>query len=218
MSVWARRFSRVVAGACACAIVAAASIAAAETLDRVLAVVSGNLILLSDVTAARELGLAAVPAGAADPVAAVLSALIDRELIIAEVNRYAPPDPSDEAVARALAGVRGRFRDDAEYRAALSRSGVDEAYLRRRLREDLRIRAYLDQRFTVMPPSDADVDRYYRDHPQAFTRDGTRLPLDAVREEVIRILAGERRKAMIDDWVAGLRRRTEVTDLYLPER
>ena len=43
--------------------------AAAETIDRVLAVVAGQLITLSDVTAARDLGLQTAE-GAADPVRA----------------------------------------------------------------------------------------------------------------------------------------------------
>ncbi|PYR29133.1 MAG: hypothetical protein DMF92_12560, partial [Acidobacteria bacterium] len=56
---------------------------AGETIDRVLALVAGQLITLTDVTAARDLGLVSADA-AADPVRAVLSKLIDRELILAE--------------------------------------------------------------------------------------------------------------------------------------
>src|SRR6266705_1003447 len=69
----------------------------AETLDRVLAVVAGQLITLTDVTAARDLGLQSAD-GASDPVRAVLTKLIDRELVLAEVERYAPPEPTADAV------------------------------------------------------------------------------------------------------------------------
>src|SRR5262249_46368936 len=48
-----------------------------EVVDRLLAVVSGELILLSDVSAARELGLVRADASG-DAVGATLSALIDR--------------------------------------------------------------------------------------------------------------------------------------------
>ena len=41
----------------AAVVVALSGIGAAETIDRVLAVVAGQVILLSDVTAARDLGL-----------------------------------------------------------------------------------------------------------------------------------------------------------------
>ncbi|PYR47280.1 MAG: hypothetical protein DMF89_19360 [Acidobacteria bacterium] len=45
----------------------------AETIDRVLAVVAGQIITLSDVTAARDLGLQ-TPGSATDPVRAVAGA------------------------------------------------------------------------------------------------------------------------------------------------
>ena len=120
----------------------------AETIDRVLAVVAGQLITLSDVTAATDLGLQS-PAGAADPIRAVLSKLIDRELVLAEVDRYAPAEPTAEAVDRDVQRVRQRFASAAAFTAALTRSGLDEPHLRETLRQDLRVRAYLDQRFSA---------------------------------------------------------------------
>ncbi len=146
----------------------------AEVIDRVLAVVNGDLIMLSDVTAARELGLVAID-NAADPIRAVLSALIDRALELDEVDRYAPPEPSADAVDREVAMVRVRFPSQAAFDAALARAGIDLQHLRATLREDLRIRAYLDQRFVASDP---------------------------------------RRPQLVTDWLAGLRRRAELNDLY----
>jgi len=154
----------------------AAAAARAETIDRVLAVVAGQLITLTDVTAALDLRLQATD-GAADPVRAVLSKLIDRELILSEVDRYAPPEPTAEAVDREVQRVLARFPSQEALDAALARSGIDEKHLRETLRQDLRMRAYLDQRFTA---------------------------------------ATDRRQALLDDWMAGLRRRGDVIDLYLP--
>jgi hypothetical protein len=126
------------------------SVVAAETIDRVLAVVAGQLITLTDVTAATDLGLQSAD-GAADPVRAVLSKLIDRELVLAEVDRYAPAEPTAEAVDREVQRVRQRFSSPEAFDSALARSGIDEAHLRETLRQDLRMRAYLDQRFSVSP-------------------------------------------------------------------
>ena len=39
-------------------------------------------------------------------------------------------------------------------------------------------------------------------------------PLEDVRDEVAQTLAFERRQTMVDDWIAGLRRRAAVTDVY----
>src|SRR5688572_16286271 len=77
----------------------AGPVLADEIIDRVLAVAAGNLIMLSDVNAARDLGLI-VPGEAADPSREILSRLIDRALVLAEVDRYAPPEPEAAAVDR----------------------------------------------------------------------------------------------------------------------
>jgi hypothetical protein len=150
----------------------------AETIDRLLAVVAGQLIMLSDVTAATDLGLESAD-GAADPVRAVLSKLIDRELVLAEVDRYSPPEPTAEAVDREVLRVRQRFPSQTAFDSALARSGIDEPHLRETLRQDLRMRAYLDQRFSAAP---------------------------------------DQRLNAINDWMAGLRRRGGVIDLYLAGR
>ena len=125
--------------------------AADEILDRVLAVAAGDVILLSDVRAARDLGL--VPAGdAADPDRVALSALIDRALMLDEVNRYAPPEPAVAAVDVAFGRVTEHVGSLAALDAVLARVGLDERQARQILRQDLRIRAYLDQRFSGDTP------------------------------------------------------------------
>jgi hypothetical protein len=123
---------------------------AAETIDRVLAVVAGQVILLTDVSAARELGLQ--PAQGSDPVRAVLSKLIDRQLMLVEVDRYSPPEPTAASIDQAAAEVRARFATAGAYESELARCGIDEQHLRETLRQDLRIRAYLEQRFPAADP------------------------------------------------------------------
>jgi parvulin-like peptidyl-prolyl isomerase len=119
-----------------------------EVIDRVLAVVSGEVITLSDVRAARELGRVTAT-DAPDPVRAVLSQLIDRALVLDEVNRFAPPEPSPSAIDEALEAVVARAASAAAFDALLAKLGIDRPFVRDLLREDLRIRAYLDQRFTA---------------------------------------------------------------------
>ena len=84
----------------------AGGVARAETIDRVLAVAGGQVILLSDVTAALDLGLVSDD-GAADRVGAALAKLINRDLVLVEANRYAPPEPADADVGQG-AGRRAR--------------------------------------------------------------------------------------------------------------
>lgn len=199
-----------------CALVLAGgsrAVVAAEIIDRVLAVVAGNLIMLSDVTAAREFGLVARGA-APDPVRETLSRLIDRAIILAEVERYAPPEPDADAVDRELQAVRSGFASPQAFDQALARAGVNEKHLRETLRQNLRIRAYLDQRFTVASPTDEEMGRYYREHQQEFSRNGAIVPFDQARQNVVQAIRTERRRMLVDDWVAGLRRRAEIVDMY----
>lgn len=122
--------------------------AADEVIDRVLAIAGGEIIMLSDVRAARELRRVD-PGDAGDPTRVVLRQLIDRALVLAEVDRFAPPEPTPAVVAAALDGVVVRFPSERDFDATLERLGLNRAIVAELLKEDLRIRAYLDQRFTA---------------------------------------------------------------------
>lgn len=130
------------------------SAGAQEVIDRVMAVAAGDVILLSDVRAVRELGLVIPPDGV-DPTRFIVSALIDRALMLDEVRRYAPPEPSADDVERALFDVRARSASPEAFAATLRRAGLDEAKLTEMLRQALRIRAYLAQRFSDNDPERA---------------------------------------------------------------
>jgi hypothetical protein len=207
-----RRRWIVVIGLAWCAVPGAPALAD-EVIDRVLATAAGHVIMASDVAAARELGLVSVESDP-DPARTALSRLIDRALMLTEVDRYAPPEPHEETIAGALEALRARFPNRDLFASALRRTGLDETHVRERLRQDLRIAAYLDQRFAVAPPSDEEMDGIYRNDPARFTRAGLLLSLDEARPEIARALVEERRAARVEEWVAGLRRRAQVVALY----
>jgi hypothetical protein len=184
----------------------------AEIIDRVMAIVGGQPILASDVAAAQEFGLIAVEADS-DPGRTLLSRLIDRALVLVEVERYAPREPDPGAIDRRLDQVRSRFPSGGSFEAALSRVGLNDRQLRERLRQDLRIAAYFDQRFPVAAPTDDDVLTVYREYPERFIRQGQMAPLGDVRAEIVEGLVAERRRTRVDEWVTGLRRRAQVVDL-----
>jgi peptidyl-prolyl cis-trans isomerase SurA len=197
-------------------LVTASSPVAAEIIDRILAVVDTQIITLSDARAALKFGL--VPEDVSvDPTAAVLQRLIDRRLMLIEVERYAPPEPEQSAVAASLAAVERRFKDALGLEIALNQLGFTRDELRRQLRDTLRIEAYLQQRFSAaVQVSDDDVLRYYREHPMEFLRDGQQRPFDEVREAARTRAVESQRAASISQWLEGLRRRGSVQLLYLP--
>jgi hypothetical protein len=97
-------------------------------------------------------------------------------LVLSEVDRFAPPEPSPLTIDTAVEAVVARFPSQAAFDTTLKRLGIDRDFVRELLREDLRIRAYLDQRFTA----------------------------ETTAEQL----------TMVDEWVAGLRRRADIADLY----
>ena len=141
-------------------------------IERTLAIVGGQPITLSDVRTARALHLVS----ATDDNTAT-ERLVERTLILREVERYAPTEPEDAAIDRRLREIRDRLTSD-DFNRVLASGGFTEARLRAWVRDDLRIESYLNQRFAPTTP------------------------------------AGQSRSDLIADWVADLRRRTPVVELW----
>ncbi|MGH9220013.1 MAG: hypothetical protein ACRD1W_11970 [Vicinamibacterales bacterium] len=186
------------------AIVAALTVAQPELLDRTLALVGGQPITLSDARAAVALGLIEDPKGSLTD---VTMRLVDRALVLREVQRYAPPAPEESLVESRLASIRQRL--GGSFNATLEAHGLTETRVRGWIRDDLRTQAYLAQRFaSASLPSDSEVAAVYNRQRAEFDKSGLTFEQAApiVRERLIE----ERRRELVVDWVADLRRRTDV--------
>jgi hypothetical protein len=182
-----------------------------DVVERVLAVVDGRLITLSDVHTIRTLGLVQAALGTADGADPIVERLIDRVLILQEVERYAPPAPDEgiiDARVRAISQAEPAPGPLAERLAVL---GVSEAWLRQWIRDDLRIQAYIDQRFTgVVQPSNEELEAYFQEHSAEFAAGGRDLSDAAAQQLARERVTALRRQALLTDWVTGLRRRAEI--------
>ena len=143
-------------------------------------------------------------------VSAATERLIDRLLVLREVQRYAPPEPPDAQIDARLASVRRDSRHGAPD-AALEAGGFTESSVRAWIRDDLRIASYLGQRFAAAWfPATMKCPRISPLTARSST--GPR-PASKPRAPVIRErLSRERRTELINDWIADLRRRTTVVD------
>lgn len=206
-----RALAPLVAGtACAALLLAGSPLCAAPVIDRVLAVVSGAIITLSDVEAAIAFGVVNT-AGAVDPVRSALDQSIDRSLMLIEVDRYAPPEPPSAEVDARVRALEARAGSPAQLKKTLDAVGFSEARLRLIARDDLRLQTYLTQRFAgTLPATDEEVQQYYREHQNEFVRDGTPLPLAAVEPEVRARLDAARRASLVADWLRQLRLRADI--------
>ena len=119
---------------------------AQQQLDRVVARIGTAALTQTDVDAALAFGVIERQAG--DPV----KQMIERRLIIAEVNRFPPPEPGEIAITELVAAMKATA--GAQAAAVMTRTGVDEKRLAEFARETLRIQAYVAQRFGSGPRSD----------------------------------------------------------------
>jgi hypothetical protein len=133
-----------------------------EIIDRVLAVVNGAMLTQTDVFGAIAFGLVDVDglsgSTSGDPIQSALDQLIDRELVLAEVNRYAPPEPPEEELAARADAIRARFPSPEAYQRALASTGYTDDRVRAAARDAIRVEAYFDQRFGVaVQPADREI-------------------------------------------------------------
>jgi hypothetical protein len=180
------------------------SAAAQQLLDRIVARVSGSELTLTDLQTARGFGVVAGPTEAV-----ALEQLIDRQLLLVEVQRFPPPDPAETAVAaevtreKAVAGNR--------LQELMASTGTDEARLHDIARDTLRLEAYIDQRFgTSMQVTDDEAAAYYGAHPDEFRRDGAAIPFEEALPVARERASIERRKEQVQRWLYDLRGRADI--------
>ena len=176
----------------------------AQVVDRVLVVVDGRLVTLSDVRASTTLGLV-VAAG----VEQATDRWVERLLVLQEVDRFAPPEPPAAAVEARMAELGARHPVTPE---TLARLGVDQDWVRRWVRDDLRIQSYTEQRFSgSLEPGGEEIENYFRQHPAEFVRDGQPLSEAEAQALARERLMTSRRRVLIADWLDGLKRRATIT-------
>jgi len=184
-------------------------LSAQQLLDRVVALVNGTPITLTDVNAAIGLGL--VDRSGTDDQASARRQLIDRQLILGEVARFTPPEPDAAAVEREMAALKAA--PGARLQALMQSTGLDDQRIRDLARDTLRIEAYLDQRFgTSVQVSEEEVEQYYRGHPEEFTQSGVLLTYDEAAPLARQRASTVRRAALIAQWLRDLRARAEVAE------
>ena len=177
-----------------------------QFLDRVLARIGREAITQTDVQALVEFGL--VDAKSATEPAAIRQA-IERHLELKEVSRFPPSEPMEAAVEQQLAAMKARA--GARLDAVMGANGLDEARVRGLARDTLRIRTYLDQRFGVTTPVGEDEARkYFEEHRDQFTRNGTPLTFEEAAAEARQRVSGERLARAVTQWLQDLRARSDV--------
>ena len=196
-----------IAASLLCVLLLTALPAAQRVVDRVVARVGERAIFETEVRAALALGVVEAR-GTGDPQVAALDAMIERQLMLTEIQRGTPPEPDPGAVDAEVERLKAWA--GAELDAIMTRNGVDEMRLRQMARDTLRIQLYLDTRFPLPSVSDSDAESFYTMHPEAFRRNGVLMTFEQAAPAARDAAAQQRRESRIAQWLGGLRKRADV--------
>ncbi|MBM3802682.1 MAG: hypothetical protein FJW26_10290 [Acidimicrobiia bacterium] len=191
-------------------------VGAAETIDRLVAVVNRQIVTLGDVE--QEMRLQELDALAGDfvgPVPArregttqnlIVQRLIEQNLIREQIQQFPGLEVSDAQVESQFASIEQKVGGTQK----LAETKIDLRALRARLRWQLQVMKFIDYRFRQFVVVDAkEIEAYYQTQlvPELQRRNtGPPPELDAVEEGIRKILTEEKVNTQVDEWLASLRR------------
>jgi hypothetical protein len=117
----------------------------AEEIDRVVARIENDVILLSDVRALSR--YQQLVDGKSESDAQILDRLIDQWVVRSEAETSRFPRPSDTDAQRAVEHLKKSFASPEEYQARQKTSGLTDAQIQQMAAEQLYLTNYLDSRF-----------------------------------------------------------------------
>jgi hypothetical protein len=191
------------------------SLAEHTLVDRVVALVDEEAILLSDVERVIGLRLVAARPGESreELEQRVLDGLVDQRLRFQAADRFGFIDVSVDRIEEEVEKIAAGFDSRTEFETRLRRAGLSEAELRQLVARQLMVLNFVDQRLgaRVFVSLD-DIRAYYDDEltPRMRQQGETPPPLEEVREEIRGVLKERRLNEEIERWTDELRREADV--------
>jgi peptidyl-prolyl cis-trans isomerase SurA len=196
-------------------------------LDRVVAIVNGDLILDSDVDQERRFA-ALLPYGEASGVYTrekAIERLINRKLILQQ-SKLQPQDPiTDEDAQKDLDALRKELpackKYDCDTKAGwdkdLAHQGFTEASLLELWKQRMEVLAFIERRFKQgVKISQQQIDTYYEKTllPLYAAQHATAPPVDAISDRIQQILLQQQVSNLLSDWLQSLRAQGSVVVLH----
>jgi parvulin-like peptidyl-prolyl isomerase len=195
----------------------AAPLPAQELIDRIVARVENDIILLSEV---RALGrYQQLVEGKSESEAQILERLIDQWIVRSEADTAQFPHPSEEDVARGVERVEKSFTSQEEYDARRKQTGLTDTDVRKMVAAQLYLSNYLDSRFRPSAQiGPKDVEDFYQKAviPRAQARGQAPPSLDVARDYIQEALVQRSITEQADRWLNESRARVKV-DKFLDE-
>jgi parvulin-like peptidyl-prolyl isomerase len=199
------------------------SLRAGEVIDRIVAIVNGNVILQSQLE--DDLCFEALSeARPLKPLAdedrhSALDHLVDQELLREQMQGGEMHQPSSEQVQKRIQEIRKAHpgaESDAVWQTILARYGLNEKQLELRVTRQLALLREADVR--LRPSVQIENDRiaaYYHDVflPRLRQAGAPEVPLAEVSSQIREILTQQKIDELFDAWIQSLRKDSKVRTL-----
>jgi hypothetical protein len=184
---------------------------AQEIVDRIVARVENDIILLSDVRALSC--YQQFLDGKSETDAQILERLIDQWIVRTEANASRFPQPSDADIDRELERVQKSFASKEEFEARRKQIGLSVAEIRDMVATQLYLSNYLDSRFRPGVQIDPKtIDDFYEKSvvPRAKARGQEPPPLDTARDFIQEALVQRGINDQADQWLIESKPRLHI--------
>jgi len=187
---------------------------AQQVIDRIVARVENDVILMSDVRQLAEYQV--FVDGKAESDQQILDRLIDQWIVRTEAAAARFPQPSDQDVERSLARLKRSFSDSDSFDERKKQSGLTDEEILRQLKSQLYLSNYLDSRFRAsIQIDDNAIAAFYKDRvvPRAESRGQTPPTLEAAHDFIQEALVQRAINEQSDKWLKESRSRVRVENL-----
>jgi hypothetical protein len=192
-------------------LVAAPPVRGQEPIDRMVARVENDVILLSEVKALGHYQQFAD--GKAENDEQILERLIDQWMVRNEAETARFPHPSDAEVTHGAERLRESFASPEEYESRKKQAGLSDVDIRNMVTMQLYLSNYLDSRFRpAVQVAPKDVEDFYQSAvvPRAKAHNQAPPALDASREYIQEALVQRGINEQADRWLKESRARLRV--------
>ncbi len=191
--------------------VACEAAAQQTTIDRIVARVETDIILLSDVRALQR--YQQLVDGKSETDAQVLDRLIDQWIVRNEAETAQFPQPTPDAIDKGVERVQKSFPSSGEYETKKKEVGLTDADVRKMVASQLYLSNYLDSRFRPSVHIEAkDIQEFYEKAviPRAQARGQEAPSLDAARDVIREALIQSGIDEQSNRWLAESRSRIVI--------
>jgi hypothetical protein len=214
-----RRRTAIVSFLLFAALAARPAVRAQQVIDRIVARIEDDIILLSEV---RELGrYQQLVDGHSASDDKLLGQLIDQWVVDREATAAHFVRPVEGDIRGELGQLEKQFKSAEAYRARLRELGLSEAAVRRFIERQLYLSRYLDYKFRPAAQVDsAAVEKYYREEllPQLAARGQQAPPLDSVQDQIRELLTQREISARAAHWLDESRSRLKIETQLTQEK